>query len=200
MKLKYKLKAFSDVLTGVNNGNIKLTDEQFEYLKKISLEKGIIVGMHNTDEDLNSFFNTGLYNNRDYLFKETCDLTNTVAYSSVFLARLGYHSPRFTTILIMIPEEVIEGKKGFFERLNDGGWGIPPEYIIGAFKSGEIISNPNYKKDYFNPNAKLVEDSEDIPLSYEERKQEIEICSKAFYIGKKLGSNEDFIKRNGKQR
>ena len=199
MKLKYKLKAFKDVITWVNNGNIKLTEEQFEFLKKISLEKGFIVGMHNTGfENLDSFFEIGLYNNRDYLFKETNDLTNTVAYSFGFTVGLGYHSPRFTTVLLMIPEEVIEGKKGIFERLNDGGWGIPPEYIVGAFKDMQVFQNPNYNKGYFNQDAKCIDDPEEICISYDDRKEQIEICSKAFYIGKRLGNNDASIKENGR--
>ncbi len=70
--------------------------------------------MYNTTkENLASFVNIWLYNNRDYLFKESCDSTNTVAYSSFFLPRLYYHHPRYTTIILMIPEAIIEGKKEY---------------------------------------------------------------------------------------
>ena len=84
MKLKYKLKEYIEVIKSINIGNIKLSVEQFKYLKELCLKDGFIIGMHNTGvENLDSFFEIGLYNNRDYFFKKTCDLTNTVAYSSV---------------------------------------------------------------------------------------------------------------------
>lgn len=193
MKLENKLKVYRDVINGLSNGDIRLSKEQLEYLKKLGLKKGYVIGMHNTIvNNPGSFFDIGLYNNRDYLFSESCDLRNTVAYSSLFISDLFYCADDFNTIIVMIPEDVIEGKKGIFEKLKNGLWGIPSEYIVASFYKGKIHENSNYNEKYYNPNAKPIEDPKKIERSFEDRKEEILICSKAFDDYQKLKNNSLF--------
>ena len=162
-KLNIYKKIYKTVVTDVNNGNIELTDEQFEFLKRLFLKKGFVLGYHNTIvTNINSFFENGLDNNTDYDFKKTCDLTNTVAYSEVFLSALYYHHPGDTTIFLLIPEDVITGQKGIFEDFEDNRFGIPPQYVVGAFQNGNIYINDHYDESYYNRNSLKLEEPRSI--------------------------------------
>ncbi|MCI6266297.1 MAG: hypothetical protein MR598_05570 [Erysipelotrichaceae bacterium] len=185
-RIKFKLKEYKDVIRGINDGNIELTDEQFEFLKSMFLKEGFILGYHNTNVvDVNSFFEKGLYNNRDYRFEKTCDLTNTVAYSQMFLTSLYYHHPRYTTIFLLIPEDIIAGKIGIFEDLKDGKFGIPPKYIVGAFQNGRIYINNSYDEFYYNQGSLKIEEPEIISRTMKDKEEEVFVCSQAYYYARK---------------
>lgn len=194
-KLKFKLKQYKNVVSGIHNGNIELTDEQFEFLKSMFLKKGFILGYHNTKlMDVNSFFENGLYNNVDYKYAKTCSLTNTVAYSQLFLTSLYYHHPRYTTIYLLIPEEVIAGKIGIFEELKDENFGIPPQYIVGAFQNGRIYINNRYDENYYNSKSLKIEEFETVTRTEQEKKEEVFVCSQAFYYARKKENQSRKIK------
>ena len=65
-----------------NIDNVRLTEQQFEFLKNLYLTDGKIVGLHNTiNRNLQTYFDTGLYN-YDRTGKEDLSLSNTVMTSS----------------------------------------------------------------------------------------------------------------------
>jgi len=182
MSLKQKLKQYVEVIKSINNGDIELSNEQFEFLKELYKKEGYVVGLHNTKiNNSNSFFQNGLYNNKDYHYNRTCDITNTVYYTPSFYGLMLYHHPQYTTIILAIPEDVITGKKGIFEELQNDNWGIPPQYIIGAFQDGKVIKNENYDPNYENKNAALLEEPEKIYKTQAQKIEESNICGKAFY-------------------
>ena len=164
------------------NNSIQLTKEQFSFLKELYLKDGYIIGLHNTHyPNVNSFFENGLYNN-NYFGTKSESLTNTVMVSTLFGALIPYHHRNYITLILLLPEKIIKGEEGIFEDFEHGYWGIPPEYIVGAFTDGKIIQNTkNYNPNYHNKKAKIIDD----PLSEnlrtrKEKEIEVDFCEKLF--------------------
>lgn len=67
-----------------------------------------------------------MYNNEGYLYEKSYSLTNTVAPSDYLSSHLTYHHPEYTTIILMLPIDIVKGEKGILKDLGNGFWGIPP--------------------------------------------------------------------------
>lgn len=174
-----------------DGGSVQLTKEQFDYLKSLYLTDGYVVGLHNTSAfNVGHIFEVGLHN-YNYIGKESPSLSNTVMYTSLFCPLLSYHSLNYVTVILMIPEKVLEGKRNLFEGLKDGYWGIPPQYIIGALVNGKVIVNKkNYNPNYFNKNAFCIDDYGSFNARTKEQKDvEVSYCEKLFneQLGKERG-------------
>lgn len=165
-----------------------LTEEQFEFLKDLYLQDKKIVGLHNTHyDDVNSFFKNGLTNNTGYLGEKSTSLTNTVYPSTQFFPLLTYHHPRYTTIILLLNEDIIEGKEGIFKDLDNEYYGIPKEYIVGAFQNGKIYKNPNFRENYKDQSAlKTTDKGSYLIRTKEEKEDEVKFCSDIFYMNKDL--------------
>lgn len=165
-----------------------LTEEQFEFLKDLYLQDKKIIGLHNTHyDDVNSFFKKGLTNNTGYLGEKSTSLTNTVYPSTQFFPLLTYHHPRYTTIILLLNEDIIQGKEGIFKDLDNEYYGIPKEYIVGAFQNGKVYKNPNFRKNYKDSSAlKTTDKGNYIIRTKEEKEEEVKFCSDIFYMNKDL--------------
>ena len=132
--------------------NVDINEEQVEYLINLYSDEDCIVGIHNSEfVEPESFFEDGLYNYNDLNMKKE-DLSNTVYYNDLLPPLLMYPSGGNTrggtAILLKIPKDVFEKKQGIFEDLNDNMYGIPPQFIVGAFYEGKILENEKYDRVY----------------------------------------------------
>lgn len=184
--LKEKIDSKEFIKDFVNQSD--LTEEQFEFLKDLYLQDKKIVGLHNTHyDDVNSFFKKGLTNNTGYLAKKSTSLTNTVYPSTQFFPLLTYHHPRYTTIILLLNEDIIQGKEGLFKDLDNEYYGIPKEYIVGAFQNGKVYKNPNFRKNYKDSSAlKTTDKGSYVIRTKEEKEDEVKFCSDIFYMNKDL--------------
>lgn len=197
MNLKDKLNIFKKELVGNNklttdhkriikdffeSGSIRLTKEQYDFLKRIYLIDGYVVGMHKTSAfNVKHIFEVGLYN-YNYIEKKSNSLSNTVMSTSLLFPLLSYHQPSYATVILMFPNEILEGKRGLFEKLNDGRWGIPSQYIVGALMDGKVVQNKNHYNPYYcNPRASFVDDISSLTIRTKPQKlAEIDYCDKFF--------------------
>ena len=146
-------KIYKDVLKNVN-----ATEQQLEFLLQNYIDEDYIIGIHNTlVTDYNCFFINGLHN-RTSLGSKVADLSNAVFYDDIFAGLLYYiningKNKNNTSIILKIPKKVFLKEQGIFEELRDGNYGIPPEYIIGAFQGGNVIKNNLYNANYISLNA-----------------------------------------------
>lgn len=178
--------AYMDFIKEITETTI-LTEKQFEFIKNLYLQKGKIIGLHNTyNGNVDSYFNTGLYN-YDRMGQKNTDLTNTVMTSSFFTPLVSYHG-KDTTIILSFDEEILKGERGVFENLKNGMFGIPPEYIVGALKGKEIIINPKYESNYRNDSAIKLTEVSFSSHNDKEKEEEVRFCSTLFYARK---DNED---------
>lgn len=161
----------------------KLTEEQFNFLRELYLKDGYIIGVHNTSQIyIESFFNTGLFNVTGYNFGKTFSLSNTVTPYGLFAMLIANFKPEQTSIIFMLPIDIINGSKGIFKDLNDGNWGIPPQYIVGAFRDGKIFKNNNYDPNYYDKNSYPIDDIPTIPFrTRQEKVKEVNYCTSLFY-------------------
>ncbi|MDD6244999.1 MAG: hypothetical protein PUB03_05005 [bacterium] len=166
-----------------NIDNVRLTEQQFEFLKNLYLTDGKIVGLHNTiNRNLQTYFDTGLYN-YDRTGKEDLSLSNTVMTSSLLSSLIPYHVKN-TTLILAFNEELIKGEPGLYEGLKDGKFGIPSKYIVGAFQNGKVITNPNYDPNYKNKYAIEIDDAKSNFLDQRAKEENARICSTLFYAKK----------------
>lgn len=138
-------------------GRICATDEQIEYLIKQYSDIDCVLGIHNTEADYDNIFNVGLRNQTD-MYQNADDLANTVYYSKLLSSLAMYPNGDGkkrgrTAIILKIPKKVFTHEQGIFEILPDGTYGIPTQFIVGAFTEGMVVDNPNYEKSYNNPEA-----------------------------------------------
>ena len=149
----------------IEDGNVTATDEQIRFLTEIYLDEECIVGIHNTRVPSDPILKNGLHNYNSR-FEETRDLSNTVMYSNTLIALAMYPNGDGkqrdeTAIILKIPKKVFSQEQGIFETLPDGNFGIPTQFIVGAFSDGKIILNPSYQKEYNNPEAIKCENNID---------------------------------------
>lgn len=181
MNIFKKKNAYENVINEIfDSGSVSLTNQQYYFLKRIYLKDGFKIGLHNTYISANTIFENGLYN-QNSMGKDSNDLTNTVFLTSHFINLLPYHDKNNTTILLLIPEDVINEKQGLFEYLKNGIWGIPTEFIIGAFEGENLVLNDKYNPLYNNLESTKIEK---LPytktLSKEEKSFETDYCEMLF--------------------
>lgn len=180
-KLPKNYKQFIDSVYA--DGSVDLTIEQFNFLKKLYLKEGYTIGMHNTSfGDINSYFKNGISNNSFY-GSNSNSLSNTVMYEPVFVPYMTYHQRNYMTLVLTLPNEVVFGKRGIFEKINNYFWGIPPQYIAGVLINGIVIENKlSYNPFYCNKNAKIIDDV--IPFKVrttKEKEAEVRYCEKLIF-------------------
>ena len=165
--------------------SISATDEQIHFIEEQFADESSVVGIHNTYFEHKNFFDVGLRNyNSDY--KNTNDLTNTVMYNTNLAVLLCYPNGdgikrEKTAIILKIPKEVFEHKQGIFQNLKDKTYGIPPEYIVGAFEDGKVIKNPSYNRDYNNKEAAVCKDSVESIKELQERQEQLKYFNSYYY-------------------
>lgn len=137
--------------------NMDATSKQAIFLLNQYQDEECIIGIHNTFQDHEYFFESGLHNYTS-LNQPSTDLSNTVMYSDNLRSLMPYPNGDGkkrgnTAIILKIPKKVFSHEQGIFETLSDGYHGIPPEFIVAAFQHGEIIPNEKYDKNYYSENA-----------------------------------------------
>ncbi len=138
------------------------TDEQLEYLIKQYSDMDCVLGIHNTEMGFENIFRIGL-RNQTYMYRNADDIANTVHCSRLLSVLAMYPNGDGkergrTAIILKIPKKVFSHEQGIFETLPDGSYGIPTQFIVGAFTDGKVIENPAYEKEYNNPDALICED------------------------------------------
>lgn len=166
---------------------IDATDEQIKFLLKEYKDEKSVIAIHNTDLGYETFFNIGLknstYANQTYESERTRELSNTTMYTNSLAALLAYpngdgKNRGNTAIILKIPKSVFEHKQGIFEVLEDGTYGIPPQFIKAAFSEGRVIENTiSYDKKYNSREAELCEDT----IKMEDKKLQAKIFKKLYY-------------------
>lgn len=198
MDLKDKLNKFREELVGNNklasghkriikdffaSGSIRLTKGQYDFLKQMYLVDGCVVGLHKTNAvNVKRIFEVGLYN-YNFVEKKSCSLSNTVMFPSLLFPLLSYHQPNFATVVLMFPKEILEGKRGLFEKLDDGRWGIPPQFVVGALMNETVVQNKNkFNLNYNNLASSYIDDvSSLLDRTRVQKISEINYCDKFFY-------------------
>lgn len=59
--------------------------------------------------------------------------------------------------------------------------GDTPQYIIGAFRNGEIFKNLNYNANYYDKDASIIDDPTTTFISKDRKEKEAELCTELFY-------------------
>jgi hypothetical protein len=136
---------------------VDATEAQLDFLIEQYGDTDCVVGIHNTYVEHENFFKVGLRNQTD-LYQNSDDLSNTVYYSKMLVTLSIYpngdgQKREQTAIILKIPKKVFTHEQGIFEKLPDGSYGIPSQYIVGAFSDGKVIENEKYEKGYNNPEA-----------------------------------------------
>ncbi|MBQ3408248.1 MAG: hypothetical protein IJH12_03475 [Clostridia bacterium] len=189
----------------LKKGNIRLTDEQVKFLIDLYSDEECSVGIHNTWVPYESILEDGLHNYNS-MWEESNDISNTVMYSSWIDALTMYpsgwsESREDTAIILRIPNKVFSREQGIFEKLPSGNYGIPSQFIVGAFFKGKVIQNPHYEKDYNNLNALVCREDNDVnPV---DRKKIIEVYTQEYNryknsIGNKIKTIIERIKNKSK--
>ena len=175
------VKRYKDMIREfIEDGSVTATDEQIKFLIDMYLDEDCVVGIHNTNIPSTPILKNGLHNYNSR-FEETRDLSNTVMYSGTLIALAMYPNGdgkrrEDTAIILKIPNKVFSHEQGIFEMLPDGNFGIPSQFIVGAFSDGKIILNPAYQKDYNNPDAIKCEDE----INVSDRKQQKKIFMREY--------------------
>ena len=138
---------------------VDATEEQLKFLTEHFKDVDYIIGIHNTYIPPDDILKNGLHNYTS-VYNKTNEITNTVMYSGQLISLAMYpngdgNKREETAIILKIPKDVLMQKQGIFEVLPDGKYGIPSQFILGAFQDGKVIENPKYDKGYNNPNAEF---------------------------------------------
>lgn len=146
--------------------SIDATEPQLDFLIEQFSDNDCVVGIHNTFLEHENFFKVGL-RNQNSLYQKSSDLSNTVYYSKMLITLAIYPNGdgkkrEQTAIILKIPKKVFTREQGIFETLPDGSYGIPSQFIVGAFADGNVIQNPKYEKEYNNPDAIKCSDPDDV--------------------------------------
>lgn len=160
-QLKQRKKEYRKLAAELN-----LTSEQIAFLLAQYTDNDCIIGIHNTIYGYENIFRVGLYNQNSSGLN-TAELSNTVNYNDSLDALLKYINMQQElesgqSIILKIPKKVFEQDQGIYEKLPDGVYGIPSEFIVGTFENKEIIKNEKYDKSYNNPNADKNNPSEHV--------------------------------------
>jgi len=187
--------------------SVDATESQLEFLINQYSDDRSVVGIHNTIWDYESFFSKGL-RNQTSMYSNSCELANTVYYSESLISLAMYPNGdgkkrQETAIILKIPKSVFTHEQGIFEALPDGSYGIPSQFIVGAFVNGEVMENPNFQKEYNNPNAVKCNDP-DYVTKEKNQDFQIEIFKKEYQrkkssIKNRLATIIDNLKSRKKQ-
>ena len=154
------------------------------------------MGIHNTSiSEYESFFEKGLYNQTS-MGKDTDELSNTVMYSDNFMSLMAYpngdgEKRGETAIILKIPKKVFTHQQGIFETLPDGRYGIPTQFILGAFQNGEVVTNERYDKQYESDIAIKCEDR----INMQDKELHAQTFRKVYASKRRKDKIINFIKR-----
>ncbi|MBR0350453.1 MAG: hypothetical protein IJH76_01290 [Clostridia bacterium] len=145
---------------------LSLTSEQVSFLLEQYMDSDYVIGIHNTSISYESFFEAGLHNQTS-TGQDSHELSNTINYNDLIYALLLYVNSQQQTkngqsLIVKIPKKVFENEQGIFEKLPDGIYGIPSQFIVGSIGNGDVIENEKYDPAYNNPNAEKSELSEHV--------------------------------------
>lgn len=188
---KYREKEYKALIK-----ELSLSPEQVSYLLTQYTDEDCIIGIHNAKYiPRDNFFKTGLRNYTS-MDEESNDLSNTVNYSDNLWTLLAYcnlnnESSDNISVILKIPKKVIEKEQGIFERLPDEYYGIPSQFIVGAFENGQVFDNENYDKYYNNENA--IKEGENFKVIYNNKIENADLFTKQY--NKANETIKDRIKR-----
>ena len=137
--------------------SVDMTQEQLNFLLENYLDEDTIIGIHNTSFDYNSFFRDGLYNQTS-MGGNSVELANTIMYTDLLCGLAVYpngdgNKRGNSAIILKIPKKVFTKEQGIFETLPNKRYGIPSQFIVGAFQGGKVFTNEKYDKEYKNEEA-----------------------------------------------
>lgn len=159
--------------------SVDATDEQINYLLTQYVDEKYIIGIYNTELDYSIFFEDGIYDEEN---QEIEQISNIVMYSENLENLLIYPNGdgkkrEKTAIILKIPKKVFSKEQGIIEKLENGRFGIPKEYIIAAFCNGKVIKNNKYDKYYNSEMSLKCKDQMPIEMN---KKLEADIFKKAY--------------------
>lgn len=179
--------------------DLNLTPDQVAFLLTQYVDEDFIIGIHNTMAGYDNIFKQGL-RNQNSQYKNTDELANTINYNDKIWTLLAYANLQQSvgyrqSIILKIPKKVFSQEQGIFEELPDGFYGIPSQFIVGAFEDGQVIENEKYDREYSNPEAGKISQGESVVYRNKQERADLFMEEYNRFYNSRRSRFSKFIKR-----